>query len=443
MYASIIEAVNHLRKAGLPISPGELLDFCRAMQIIELRGEDALTAALCTLAKDKHAGDTLAAAIADYLHAKAADDHLIIPPAINIRAAVANQPRLKDQEFLNRLQNIKDSIRHEIMLLNEANIPRNSGTGPGPNCSGGGGKTIDKQRSTFANARCNGTGVLSANNGLNRQPDNAQHKAINNRQGKPQKKAYPPGPTNLQQLDLAQADGEQLAEINKILTSIGRRLAAYKGYRKKPSTSGIVDMRRTVRQASARGGLPLVLKKMQRVPGKPRICTMCDLSGSMAPYSVFFLQLLVSLQHKFSKMKSFAFVDRIAEVTDLAVTTGQAWNIAARTILREARISNTGFSNYGLVWEQFNQDFLHTLTPQTTLIILGDARNNWQPDGIEYLSSITSRCRRTIWLNPLPRVSWSKNDCVMETYVPFCSLVLECRNVLQLSQAIREIISMQ
>ncbi len=419
MHTDIIKTVNYLRKAGLRISPAEILDFCRALQIIELRKDDALTAALCTLAKDKQVQDTLVAAINTYLQYMAADNHLIIPPAVDARAALVSPPHLNHKIFFNRLQNIKDSIRQEIMRINEASISGSSG-----------GDIIGVE-----------AGVRYNTNRTNRQYKLAQRQTMPNRQGTSQNDTTTPGPSNLRQLDLAQADSEQLAEINKIITVMGRQLAAYKGYRKTPAPTGMIDMRRTVRQAAARGGMPVTLKKTQRVPGRPRISIICDLSGSMAPYSVFFLQLLLSLQHKFSKLKSFAFVDHIAEITDLAVTTSGAWNVVARTILRRSRISSTGFSNYGRVWEQFKNDYIHTLTPQTTLIILGDARNNWQPDGTEYLSIITGRCRRTVWLNPLPQISWSINDCIMDTYAPFCSLVLECRNAQQLSLAMKKIIS--
>ncbi|TYO95003.1 vWA domain-containing protein [Desulfallas thermosapovorans] len=436
MHASIINLVNLLRGAGLRISPGEILDFCRALQIIELYGGDALTAAQCTLAKDKLSVDSLKAVINDYLQNTSKDNHLIIPPPIDAEKVLTNPPQLSDEDFIHRLHNIKNSIRHEIMLINEAGITGGSGAG-----KSGAGLNSGYEYNTAFNNRNNDNNDLTCDGqaikpGIHRS--GRQYKPVSPQEAY-QNRNTSPGPTNLQQLDLAKADAEQLAEINKIITAIGNRLAAHKGYRKKPAPTGIVDMRRTIRQAAARGGIPVVLKKMKPVPGKPRITVMCDLSGSMAPYSLFFLQLLVSLQHRFSKLKSYAFVDHIADVTNMAGSISTAWNIAARIILREARISRTGFSNYGQVWEQFAKDFIYTLTPQTILIIMGDARNNWQPDGKEYLSCITARCRKTIWLNPLPRDHWSINDCIMESYAPCCSLVLECRNAMQLSRAMQEI----
>jgi len=139
-------------------------------------------------------------------------------------------------------------------------------------------------------------------------------------------------------------------------------------------------------------------------------------------------------------LRFFAFVDQVAEITGLMHQPGRPGTVSAREILRAAPISLTGFSHYGQVWECFHNRYREVLTQRTTVIVLGDARNNWQPEGADIFRSIAGLCRRVIWLNPLPKEKWSGNDCIIDAYAPYCSQVRECRNVAQLAQIIREIL---
>jgi len=412
----IITLVNYLRNAGLPVSPGETLDFATALQETGLQRDDALTAALCTLAKDCYTYDNLARLLEDYLK-QMNGEHKTIPPCIDAEAVLNNPPRLSQAEFMRQMAEIKDSLRNEIMRARATGKPMMGSAGDGGTADRptGAGRNDSREKTDRDLAV-----TIAPNLSPGHQPG-------------------PPGPTNLREIDIAKANEQQLETIKKILLGIGRKLAVNKGYRKKPAKTGNIDLHRTLRQAIRYCGVPVELRKEARVPAKPRIAILCDLSGSVAPYSEFFLQLLISMQHKFSSLRSFAFVDNIAEITELAKSGSGAWHLSARKILREAKISITGFSNYGRVWEYFCKLYLPGLAPQTTLIILGDARNNWQPDGVEYWQIITNRSHRTIWLNPLPRTGWQSNDCIMDIYAPYCSRVFECRNSNQLSHIIKNI----
>ncbi|WP_165608306.1 vWA domain-containing protein [Desulfoscipio geothermicus] len=417
MQNKIIALINYLRNTGLPVSPGETLDFARALQETGLRRDDVLAAALCTLAKDSYAYENLACLLEAYLR-QMDRGQKIIPPHIDTKAVLNNPPRLSRAEFMRKMAKIKDSLRNEIM--------RDSAAGKPAIGTAGDGGTADRPAG-------------ASRNGSHEKP--VRDLAVAGTPNlSPANQSGTPGPTNLREIDIAKADERQLEAIKKVLLSIGRKLAVNKGYRKKPAKAGSIDLRRTLRQAVHYGGIPLELRKEARIPAKPRIAILCDLSGSVAPYSEFFLQLLVSMQHKFSSLRSFAFVDSIVEITELARSGSGAWHLSVRKILREAKISVTGFSNYGRVWEYFCKQYLPGLAPQTTLIILGDARNNWQPDGVEYWQTITDRCHRTIWLNPLPRPGWQSNDCIINVYAPYCSRVFECRNANQLSRIIKNIL---
>lgn len=396
-----IETARMMRQAGWPVSTGELVDFFKALQLVNFRRDDILAAALCTMAKDKQAREYLYSL---FLRPTGENKPAgVIPETVDVQALLASPPQLPPEVFADRMQELKDSIRRDLLRGFKAQSGR--GGSRGRNAHTGGKKDI-----------------------IPREPEAGTHHT-----------AKEPVPTNLRLLDLAGANSDQLEEIRNALVSLGKRLAVKRGYRKKPATRGTVDMRRTVRAAVTRDGIPLVLKRERRIPSSPLLVTLCDLSGSVAPYSEFFLKLLTGLHHNFRALRSFAFVDHVAEVTQMIKETRDAWSITARRILREARISRTGFSHYGLVWEHFHQLFSDVLNQRTTLIILGDARNNWQPDGIDHFKALAGLCRRIIWLNPLPREKWSSADCIMEIYAPHCHTARECRNAQQLSGLIREI----
>lgn len=418
MQAKIIEMVNFIRKAGLNVSPGEALDFARALQMTCLHPDDALTSALCTMAKDKYSYVNLSIIFANYLQQHDNNQpNTIIPPVLNVQTVLENPPKLNKTVFMSKIEKIKDTIRIEVMKSKSVDST-------GGMALGGTGNNSTGNKPSKSSSQTSSNNQVS-NKSKHLKPDNVYYNVM---------------PTNLRDKDIANADKDQLEEIKKIIIGIGRRLAVSRGYRKKPASTGSIDLRRTIKQAIPYGGIPLVVKREQRVPAKPRIVILCDLSGSVAPYSQFFLQLLISMQSKFTSIKSFAFVDRIQEITAMARSQSNSWNVTAQKILRESKISLTGFSNYGLVWEYFYKDQAHVLKPQTTLIILGDAKNNWQPDGIEYFDSITRQYARTIWLNPLPQEKWQQDDCIMELYSPFCSKVFECRSANQLAKVIKNIL---
>ncbi|RKO67094.1 VWA domain-containing protein [Desulfofundulus salinus] len=242
---------------------------------------------------------------------------------------------------------------------------------------------------------------------------------------------------NLSQRCFAELDPEQVIQVKRQVARLGRRLATRAGYRRIPATRGAVDISRTVRLAATIGGVPIILCHQGRQATRPDLVVLCDLSGSVAPYSQFMMLLVHTMQNKFRMVRSYAFVDAIAEVTvqlrelDLERTV--------RNIQRQTGIWRTGFSDYGAVWHQFFHEHLHVLHRKVTLIILGDARNNYKPSGEEYFREICRRVRQVIWLNPTPQESWNQEDSIMHLYTPYCRHVFECRNLSQLTRIARQI----
>ena len=243
---------------------------------------------------------------------------------------------------------------------------------------------------------------------------------------------------NTKEMDFNLLSEEQVDEIRNTLRRLARRLATRNGYRYARARRGIVDLRRTASRAVQTGGVPLLLYCRQRVPDKPDIVVIYDLSGSVALFSEFILQLVYTLHKSFNnKVYSFAFVDCIAETTSFI--KGENLNREIRNIVEKTKISKTNFSNYGQVWKQFAQQFIKVITPKTIVLVLGDARNNWYPAYEEYFSDISAACKKLIWLNPSPMEKWNTEDSIISIYGPYCNHVFECRNLQQLEAAVLRI----
>lgn len=238
---------------------------------------------------------------------------------------------------------------------------------------------------------------------------------------------------------LSAAEEELVAEYCRRL---GRALAVRKGYRHRPSgVSGRVDLRRTARQAAARGGVPVALCRRRRAPAFPQLVILADVSGSVRRFSRFFLEVCWSLRERFARTEVFFFVDRLARATDVLATDSVAG--ALEWALTAAPVSLTNNSDYGSVFAQFVSENLPELfnpARDTTVVVLGDARNNWRPSGVEFLAEIAAASRAILWLNPLPRVEWESRDAIMREYLPFCRRAWSLGSVADLEKVAAEIV---
>lgn len=172
----------------------------------------------------------------------------------------------------------------------------------------------------------------------------------------------------------------------------------------------------------------------------PELFVLCDISGSVAEFSLFTLTLMSALSAELKRTRSFVFVDAVDEITDLLAATDHA--IEPWQLLRNTKvIGEDGHSDYGAVLKQFWDDVgERDLRPSSTVIITGDARSNYRRSEHAILAEIARRCRRVYWFNPEPRTEWNTHDSEMERYSASCSEVLEVRNLRQLAHAVEQVL---
>lgn len=239
----------------------------------------------------------------------------------------------------------------------------------------------------------------------------------------------PPRP---EEVEFINASLRQVEDMRRVLPALARKLAARIARRQSAGRRGRVDIRNTLRHSISTGGVPMDVKFKKRVPSKPEMWILCDVSGSVRTFSTFTLQLVYSLHQQFKAVRSFAFIDRIDEVTSCF----DRFDIdeAVDQVYRQAHVvDGDGHSDIGRVLEMFNSEYSSGLGPRATVLILSDARNNARDPRAEALERISTSARKVFWLNPEPRDRWDTGDSVIGAYEGHCNEVTECRNLKQLA----------
>jgi len=232
--------------------------------------------------------------------------------------------------------------------------------------------------------------------------------------------------------DFLRAGPAELAAMRETVRPLARRLAAAARRRRRTHSSGRLDVRRTMRRAVAAGGVPMDPAWRHRRRSRPRLLLLCDVSGSVAEFAKFTLSLMHALHAELPALRSFVFIDGLAEVTDLVESSPGV--IDTRLLLsRPGVVRGDGHSDYGAVLRHLLAEHAADMTQDSVLIICGDARTNYRPARPDLLRALHRRVRSVHWLNPEPAGDWDAADSRMGEYAPDCDTVTEVRTLRQLS----------
>lgn len=240
----------------------------------------------------------------------------------------------------------------------------------------------------------------------------------------------------LRNAPLARIERRQVAEMRALIRQIARRLRERYSKPRKRQRRGHLDVRRTLRRNAAWGGVPFLTAWKRKHRDRPKIVAICDVSGSVAQVSDFFLLLIHSLHEVVDDVHSFAFSSHLIEVSEILEKKSPEEAMAEI-------MSKVGFgsSDYGSSLVDFEKGFMSTLTPQTTVIVLGDARSNNLDPRADILRRISERSKRVVWLNPEGRLAWGFGDSEMPRYATFCTVVRQCATAQQLERAVSDIVA--
>lgn len=232
---------------------------------------------------------------------------------------------------------------------------------------------------------------------------------------------------------LSDADKKLLQrEVKRLAAALRTRIAL----RQKRAKSGQLDSKATIRASLKYHGVPMEIKHKDRVR-KPKIVVICDVSTSMRFCSELMLSFLFALQGQVRKTYAFAFIDHLESISEDFSSTNA--DEAIQSVLWRMP---SGHYNTDLGWSlnDFQNEYMDTLNSGTTLLIVGDGRNNYNDPRLDVFSTISRRATRTIWLNPEPPIMWH-GDSDMPKYAPLCSNVLKVSNLRELAQAVDELLT--
>ena len=242
----------------------------------------------------------------------------------------------------------------------------------------------------------------------------------------------------LNELDRALPSGplQDLAAVHRVVAQLKRRLKTQGNEQRGRKRHAAVDVRKTMRASLEFGGVPVVIKEKPVRPRRPEIYVLCDVSTSMTSASVFFLSVMHALHDSFRKMRSFVFIERISEVTDV-FHKERDFKKVNEAIAKDAGVADiSGYTDYGRVWSEFRELVEDDLHPRATVIVLGDARTNGRDPRADIFARVAAKAGRTFWLNPEPKLYWNYGDSVIAAYAEHCE-AYECWTTQQLEDFVK------
>ncbi len=227
------------------------------------------------------------------------------------------------------------------------------------------------------------------------------------------------------------------AELEDSVRRLARSLHGALTHRRRTAAAGRVDPGQTMRRNMRFDGVPFVPVTVRRAEDRPRLVVLADVSLSVRATARFTLNLVHGLQDMFAQVRSFAFVAEVAETTELFRDFPS--ERALGLIFGGDVLDVDANSDYGRVFGEFVAEHASAVTRRTTVVVLGDGRNNGNDPNLAAFDEITRRARETIWLTPEPRYSWGLGSCDLPAYAEYCNRVRVVRDLTGLEQAAEDL----
>lgn len=241
-------------------------------------------------------------------------------------------------------------------------------------------------------------------------------------------------------VDFMHASREEMANLRRAIYPLTRKLAVRLARKRRHGRKGPLDFRNTVRHSLSYGGVPAEPKFRYPRPSKPEIIVIADISGSVAAFARFTLHLVYAISGQFSKVRAFVFIDGLDEVTRFFEGVDDIAEAVHRVNTEADVVWVDGHSDYGHAFEVFWEAYGKDIGPKSTVLILGDARNNYHASQSWILKEIEHRARKLFWLNPEPKAYWDTGDSIVGEYGAHCDGVFEVRNLRQLERFVDNLV---
>ena len=239
----------------------------------------------------------------------------------------------------------------------------------------------------------------------------------------------------LKKVKLSSLEKRNFKDVQEVVFKMAKKLISVHSKRRKTYKRGQLDVRKTLRNNMQDDGMFFNLKWKASKVDRPKVMCICDVSGSVSNYSRFLLMFLYSLAEVLPKVRSFAFSSDLGEVTKL-FQHSKLEEAMARTM----RDYGNGSTDYGRMLQDFKNHVMDDVDNKTTIIILGDARNNYGDSKSEIVKEMYDKAKRVIWLNPEPKSSWTVGDAEMKKYAPCCHQTEVCNSLVHLERVVSNLL---
>jgi uncharacterized protein with von Willebrand factor type A (vWA) domain len=461
----VTELCGVLRRRGLPVAPPEVMDAARALELVGLDDRNLVQAALAaTLVKKESLRPTF-----DEVFRQFFDPHHATPIDLFDRLRLADHGGFTDEE---------------IAALKEALAAHANGAMLGALMGAGGGGELTRllrrpdvaraleglaspmQIGFFTQRAMEQVGLGKAQAGLallratlraslgdrgdaladalERELDRARHEVRAHIRSELDRRSLGrTAESKRRRLEHTAFTSLSDAEVEEVRASVRRLAEKLRGkarVRRKRARRGAIDLRSTIRLSWRTAGVPMVPMRRRKRRDRPRLIVLCDVSDSVRLAARFMLELVYALQELFSGTRSYVFVSELGEVTDL-MKRDLVSGALSRIFAGEA-VSLASNSNYGAVFVEFHRQYLAAVDRRSTVVIIGDGRNNYQPDEGWVLADLRRRARALLWINPERRGAWAIGDSAMNKYAPHCTRILEVACASELEEAARALIAL-
>ena len=203
-----------------------------------------------------------------------------------------------------------------------------------------------------------------------------------------------------------------------------------------PARRGRLDAARTLRAGRATQGAPFRVAWRGRRRDQPRVVALCDVSLSVRNAARFMLLLSRRLQRGPGAARTFVYAREIAEASHLLAE--RPFDEACHAIFSGALLDADEASDFGAALAALAGTHENVVTPHTTLLILGDGRNNGAPPRVELFAELATRARRVVWLAPEDRATWGGAGSDLPAYAPFIDLLAPARTPAELERALAQ-----
>ena len=241
-------------------------------------------------------------------------------------------------------------------------------------------------------------------------------------------------------VDFMHASREEMVALRRAIYPLTRKLAVRLARKRRHKRKGPLDFRSTVRHSLNYGGVPADPRFRHPKPAKPEIFVVADISGSVAAFARFTLHLVYAISSQFSRVRAFVFIDGLDEVTSFFEGVDDITEAIHRVNTEADVVWVDGHSDYGHALEVFWDTYGKEVGPKTTVLILGDARNNYHASQAWITKEIQHRARKLFWLNPEPKAYWNTGDSIVGDYGAHCDGTFEVRNLRQLEKFVDNLV---